>query len=108
MPMYKEYKEQNKSDVRKYRTQIRSYLFSGVSQSDGSLKFYSASDISGADQNEGKTWRLRVGYTPLETGRLHMTGGGEVVGKVPPGLPAFSLPGMRSRDRAPGPVVGRP
>jgi len=86
--------EQHKSDAQKYGSQVRSYHFSGVNQSDGSLKFYPTNEISGADHDEGKIWRLRVGTSALQTDQLHLTGGGEVVGKVPRGLPAFSLPGI--------------
>ena len=86
--------EQHKSDAGKYGTQIRNYQFNGVSQNDGSLKFYPVGEIPGSDRDEGKIWRLRVGTAPLKTDQLHLTGGGEVVGHVPRGLPALSLPGM--------------
>ncbi len=37
-------------------------------------------------------WRLKVGNEPLDPHRLILVGGGEVVGTVPRGLPAFSKP----------------
>jgi len=86
--------EQHKSGIKEYGSQIRSYNFFSVNQNDGSLKFYPTGEISDAGQNGGKIWRLRIGNVSLQTDRLHMTGGGEVVGHVPAGLPALSLPAI--------------
>ncbi|NNG00179.1 MAG: STAS domain-containing protein [Desulfobacteraceae bacterium] len=45
----------------------------------------------------GRTWRLKVGHTPLETSAVHVSAGGEVVGHIPGGLPAVSLPLLEGR-----------
>jgi SulP family sulfate permease len=84
--------EQYKSEARNYRKTIRDFLFEGVRQSDGSLKFYPVGEIPEKAEGDGRLWRIQVGNALLMTHQLQMTGGGEVVGRIPRGLPSFSLP----------------
>ncbi len=84
--------EQHKEDAGDYRMQIRNLLFKGVSQSDGPLKFYPAGEISALDEGDDRLWRIKIGNTPLPIHAVQMTAGGEVIGKIPRGLPALSLP----------------
>jgi len=84
--------EQYKTEARNYRRMIRDFLFEGVRQSNGSLKFYPVGEIPEKAEGDGRFWRIRVGNAPLMAGRLQMTGGGEVVGGIPRGLPSLSLP----------------
>jgi MFS superfamily sulfate permease-like transporter len=84
--------EQYKNEARKARRMIRDFIFEGVRQSDGSLKFYPAGEIPENAEVEGRFWRIQVGNGPLMTDHLEMRGGGEVVGGIPRGLPSFSLP----------------
>lgn len=41
---------------------------------------------------DGGTWRLAVGNKQLNTDNLKMMGGGAIVGKIPEGLPTFTVP----------------
>ncbi len=84
--------QQYKSEMHNYRRQVHSFIFIGLRQTDGSLKFYPPDDISDKAKGEGSVWRIQVGNTPLLTYRLQMTGGGEVVGNIPRGMPALSIP----------------
>ena len=84
--------EQYKEDAADYRSQIRSFLFNSGRENDGGLAFYQINEIADADKGDGRVWRLKVGNFPLQTDRLQMIGGGEVVGHIPRGLPSFSLP----------------
>jgi len=86
--------EQAKEDAADYRKQIRSYFFAGVRENNGALAFYRINEIPNPEKGDGRVWRLKIGNTPLQSDRLKMTGGGEVVGNIPRGLPAFSLPHM--------------
>lgn len=45
---------------------------------------------SGGDCDQ--TWRLKVGNSALNTGKLLLIGGGDVVGTIPSGLPALKIP----------------
>jgi anti-anti-sigma factor len=71
---------------------LRYSLFRGVGQEDGNLKFYLKNELPDGVQDDGRIWRLNVGNKPLQTEHLTMVGGGEVVGKIPRGLPSLSLP----------------
>jgi SulP family sulfate permease len=84
--------EQLKTEARNHRKQMRRFLLEGVRGSDGSLSFYPSNEIADRNNVDGRVWRLKVGNTPLQTDRLPMIGGGEVVGHIPRGLPSFSLP----------------
>ena len=84
--------EQLKNEARNHRRQMRRFLLEGVRDKDGSLSFYPINEFAERRRVDGRVWRLKVGNTPLQTDRLEMFGGGEVVGNIPRGLPSFSLP----------------
>ena len=86
--------EQLKTASRNYRAQLRRALLEGVRGDDGSLSFYPVSQFSDRSRVDKRVWRLKVGSTPLPSDRLQIVGGGEVVGRIPRGLPAFSIPGF--------------
>ena len=83
---------QSKTAARKYRSRIRRFLLEGVRSDGGSLSFYQVDEFADRSRVDGRVWRLNVGNTPLQTSRLQLSGGGEVVGDIPRGLPSFSLP----------------
>ncbi|WP_373500934.1 SulP family inorganic anion transporter [Desulfococcus sp.] len=84
--------ERLKNQAHQYREKIRGYLFQGVTQPDGTLLFYAKGSLPEGETGDGRTWRFRLGNNPLDTEHLLMTGGGAVIGKVPRGLPAFTIP----------------
>ena len=84
--------EQSKTETRNHRKQMRRFLLEGVRGNDVPLSFYPGNEIADRNNVDGRVWRLKVGNTPLQTDRLQMIGGGEVVGDIPRGLPSFSLP----------------
>ena len=84
--------EQYREDAADYRKQIRGFLFGGTGDKHGALAFYPINEIAGHAEGDGRIWRLKVGNTALQTDRLPMIGGGEVVGDIPRGLPSLSWP----------------
>jgi sulfate permease, SulP family len=84
--------ESVENEIQITRQKIRRLLLKGVKQRDGSMKFYLAAKIPPGAQDDGRTWRIKVGQGPLITSRLPMMGGGEVVGTIPKGLPSLSIP----------------
>ena len=84
--------QQLKDQAGNYREKLRSFLFESIRQSGGSLRFYPAGAIPQKAEGDGRIWRIEVGNSPLAPHRLKMTGGGEVVGKIPRGLPSLSVP----------------
>lgn len=89
--------EDLKFDTRIFRKRIRGFLFKGVEQEDGSLRFYLPNEIPADTKNDGRTWRIKVENSALDTTKLLMTGGGAVVGHIPKGLPALSMPHINLR-----------
>jgi MFS superfamily sulfate permease-like transporter len=75
-----------------FRERLRHFKFSAVSQSDGSLRLFPEGEAPAGVKSDGRVWRMRVGNSPLKPEALAMTGGGQVVGVIPKGLPAFSVP----------------
>ncbi len=84
--------ENLKFDTHIFREEIREFLFKGIEREDGSLIFYLPDEIPADAKDDGRTWRIKVKNSPLDTGKLLMIGGGAVVGHIPKGLPAFSIP----------------
>ena len=84
--------KQLKSRARSQRRQLRLSLLAGKTGSDGSLSFSPINELADHADVDGRTWRLKIGNTPLALDRLQLIGGGEVVGNIPRGLPSFSLP----------------
>jgi len=82
-----------KSQAQNLKAMLRSMLFQAVPEPDGRLKFYPQDSATPAGAaNDGRTWRLRIGNSMLDPLALTMIGGGAVVGTVPSGLPALSVP----------------
>ena len=79
-------------DVHNNREQLRAILMAGVARADGSLAFYPKDQVPAGMQSDGRTWRIKVGNEPLDTGKLKMMGGGAVVGTIPKGLPSLNVP----------------
>lgn len=75
-----------------YRHQIRRLLFEAGRTRNGDLRFYAKGNRPADTEKVGRTWRLRIGNAPLEATALVFSGGGEVVGDIPRGLPDFSFP----------------
>jgi sulfate permease, SulP family len=75
-----------------YREELRRFVLRGFPQTDGSLLFFPDDAKPAAAKDDGYLWRIQVGNNPVKADALRLTGGGDVVGVVPKGLPSFSLP----------------
>jgi SulP family sulfate permease len=89
--------ESNKHQAHLAREAIRRFLFKGVKQPDGSMKFYLPKKTPPDTKGDDRLWRIRVGQNPVKTNELRMIGGGDVVGTIPRGLPSFAIPPIDSR-----------
>ena len=56
----------------------------------GGVSLHLAGQLPVGTQSDGRQWRIKK----IEKGELQLTGGGDVVGKVPEGLPAFRVPAI--------------
>jgi sulfate permease, SulP family len=84
--------EVHKNEASLLRKQLRRLLLTGVEQPDGMLRFYPPDEVPAGAKTDGRHWRLKVGNRPLKTDRILLSGGGEVIGVVPSGLPSFTMP----------------
>jgi SulP family sulfate permease len=83
-----------KEEASFYRQELRRLLFRAVALADGTKAFYLEDEIPLNARTDGRTWRITVGSRSLKTDQLVMMGGGDVVGKIPKGLPSFALPSL--------------
>jgi anti-anti-sigma factor len=84
--------ERLKHETHLYRKQIRDFLFEGIEQEGGSLRFCLKDEVPAGFKGDGRTWRIKVGNRPLKEDELLMMGGGAVVGIIPKGVPSLSVP----------------
>ena len=68
--------------------ELRRFAFEQVRDANGEVRFHLTNSLPEGAKGDGQRWRV----TKVADGRLHLSGGGEVVGQVPPGLPSFELP----------------
>lgn len=74
------------------RKELRRQIFAGVPQENGSYLFYLKNELPAGVKDDGRDWRIKIGNKLLNTEELTMTGGGAVVGDIPKGLPAITMP----------------
>ena len=83
-----------KEESHELRESLRDLLFAGVKEQDGKLRYYLRTELPPDQKSDGRDWRLKIGNRPLDEKALAMMCGGSVVGSIPKGLPAFTLPKM--------------
>ncbi|MEW5908405.1 MAG: SulP family inorganic anion transporter [Thermodesulfobacteriota bacterium] len=81
-----------KSQEADSREKLRNLFFYGMPQPDGSIRFRLREKAANELPSDGRIWRLKVGNEAINLEKLTMMGGGAVVGKIPKGLPAFTIP----------------
>ena len=87
--------EQNRYESHVARERLRGSLFRGVERAGGRPTFYPVDRVPEGTSGDGRAWRLLVENAPLKTDRILLSGGGAVVGRIPAGLPPFSVPKVR-------------
>ena len=74
---------------RKRNRVVRRFVFEQVAGADSqSTRFFAMGKLPQGLQSDGRHWRI----AKVSSGSLKLAGGGEVVGKVPQGLPSVGLP----------------
>ncbi|WP_461209273.1 SulP family inorganic anion transporter [Desulfocurvus sp. DL9XJH121] len=74
------------------RTKLRAMLFTGLETGGRGLELVERDSLPAGTETDGRTWRIKVGNKPLDASSLTVMGGGAVVGSIPKGLPAFTVP----------------
>lgn len=86
--------EELREDTQKYRASLRAMLFTRVPDGNDGESFFQRGKAPPEAKDDGRVWRLKVGNSALDEKGLPMMGGGSVVGNVPRGLPAMTIPKM--------------
>ena len=73
------------------REQIRKMLLEGNSNGRD-RRFYAKNKLPQKVKGDGRNWRIRVGLQPLNIDAVPLKSGGDVVGTIPGGLPALTIP----------------
>ncbi len=73
------------------RTALRGVKLVAVEGEEGTV-YYSKNELPPGVETLPGRWRVKVGNGALDVSSLLLTGGGEVVGTIPAGLPPLSLP----------------
>jgi MFS superfamily sulfate permease-like transporter len=83
--------EEAKKHAAGIRGSVRKMKFEAV-QDGTNYSFYLKGAIPAGIQTDGGTWRIRIGNSALDTAKIKVMGGGDVVGTIPEGLPKFTVP----------------
>ena len=84
--------EDLKEKAHLYREELRKLLFKAAIQPDNTILYYLADQLPAGAKTDGRIWRFRMGSKAIKLDKLPMSGGGEVIGDVPKGLPSFTIP----------------
>ena len=80
-----------KEEAHLLRKDLRHLKFKAVKEGESYI-FYPKGEVPDGVKTEGGTWRLKVGNSQLDPSKLLVMGGGAIVGKIPEGLPKFTVP----------------
>ncbi len=81
-----------KQELVNLRAKLMEYEFVEVEEPDGAIRYYQRYLVPYEAQTDWHVWRLKVGNKLLSPNTLVLSGGGDVLGTVPRGLPEFSPP----------------
>jgi sulfate permease, SulP family len=81
-----------KDEAHEIREELRQIHFRGIETDDDKLIFYDINNIPDNLHDDGHIWRFKVGNRMIDPNQIMMSGGGEVVGDIPKGLPGFKAP----------------
>ena len=77
-----------KSENTKRRVTLNAITLEGVVATDAGLTFHHEGKVPDGQASDGKAWR----FSGVDAGQVVLAAGGEVVGKIPEGLPSFEAP----------------
>jgi SulP family sulfate permease len=75
-----------------YKKELRSLRFFTVEDSQGELRFHLSDETIPNPKKGPHIWRIRVDGRTLDEDALPFTGGVEILGNIPRGLPSISVP----------------
>ncbi len=90
-----------KEEAHLLRKNIRDRKYEAVKTGEGdnaAYTFFPKDAIPPGITTDGGTWRIKVGTKQLDSASLTMMGGGAIVGKIPEGLPTFTVPQLTPKS----------
>jgi len=81
-----------KDEIYEDRARLRAMRFRAAAGTDGIRRYYLRGQVPAGLEGDGRTWRIKVGNNPIDVSAVPLTGGGAVVGTIPSGLPAMTVP----------------
>ena len=82
-----------KEEAHRARYDLRHLKFEAVKEGDNYI-FYPKGAVPPGIETDGGTWRIKVKSNPLDMSKITLMGGGAIVGKIPEGLPKFTVPDL--------------
>ncbi len=80
-----------KEEAHLLRKDLRHMKFEAVQEGEN-YTFYPKDAIPGGLETDGGTWRIKLKNSVVDPNKLTLMGGGAIVGKIPEGLPTFTVP----------------
>jgi sulfate permease, SulP family len=71
---------------------LRSVHFCATAGEDGGRVYFPVGEAPPGPALDGEKWRIEVGCHAIDDQAVSMSGGGDVVGAIPSGLPTISMP----------------
>jgi MFS superfamily sulfate permease-like transporter len=81
-----------KEKCSEYRTELRNAHFEAVETSEGTKIFYPNDQLPVDKQGDGRVWRIKVKNSTIDESSILFSAGGDVVNRIPEGLPKLSVP----------------
>jgi len=91
------YMDHAKEEAHLLRKDLRDLKFEAVHNEDN-YTFYPKDNIPSGITADGKTWRMKVKNSVLDSNKLTLMGGGAIVGEIPEGLPTFTVPQLTTKS----------
>ncbi len=74
------------------RAKLMSYEFVAVHLPNGAVRYYPRYKVPYGADTDWHVWRIRAQNKPISPRAIILSGGGAVIGAIPKGLPALSMP----------------
>jgi len=82
------------TEIQTHFKTLREVSLVSATNASGVSQFYAATAIPAGLKTDGTHWRIRK----IDDKGVHLSGGGEVIGAIPPGLPSLTLPRLNWQD----------
>lgn len=87
-----------RGEMKLERATLRSLRF--YMKEEGGQNAYIEADELKPEERSGQNWRMALNEKPQVKGKIVLSGGGKVVGTIPPGIPPLALPSASASDIA--------